>query len=114
MNSFYDLAAGVAELVALAKRGEEESAGVTVRRMKDIVRRMGDSVVYSPAQMSVVFSELMKLPSTLGNDLDCLNTIVRQLRSIFGEYHPVLGDLCETITLVLICYVCVTGGCYLP
>lgn len=84
----------MAELIMLAKNGDEDAFGVTVRRMKDIVRRIDEKVIFSPIQFSIVFSEIMKLPHGSTNDLDALGTIIRQVRTIFGEYHPVLGDLC--------------------
>lgn len=95
MNVFQQLGVGIGELIAFAKRDDEDSAGVTVRRMKDFVRRMDDKMVYSPMQMSMVFSELMRLPAGNPSDMDCLDTVVRQVRHIYGEYHPVLGDACK-------------------
>lgn len=94
MNLFQQLGIGVAELISLAKRDDEDSAGVTVRRMKDLVRRMDDKIVYSPMQMSMVFSELLRIPAGHPNDIEFLDTVVRQIRQVYGEYHPVLGDVC--------------------
>jgi len=98
MNTYYELGSGVLKLIECSRSGDEGTADVTVRRLKDIVRKMDDKTVYSTMQMSIVFSELWKLPLNSVFEIDRQAIVVRQLREIYGEYNLVLGDLCKRRT----------------
>lgn len=95
MNTFYELGSGVTSLIECARRNDEESSGVTVRRLKDLVRKMDGKLVYSPMQMNIVFSELLRLPLDTSDDLGVQADVVRNIRTIYGENNIVLGDLCK-------------------
>ena len=95
MNTYYELGANVRNLLEHLRSNDENSISAISRHMKDIVRRMDDKTTYSPMQLSIVFSDILKISVGSAQELALQGIAVRQVRDIYGEYNLTLGDLCK-------------------
>ncbi|KAJ1439706.1 hypothetical protein B484DRAFT_427623, partial [Ochromonadaceae sp. CCMP2298] len=98
MAAYYDLARTVGVLVL---HMQEEDAGAVddaARHIKSLLREINGVDAYPPGQMQLVFRDLFSLPLDTPREREVEAACYSAIRSLYGDDHPVLSDICTTLS----------------